>query len=257
VGEDIAFGMEFGRLFDADHGIDLGQDFLEQAGVAQELEGLAGLLRFGQQAEQFVADAFGADAADLRGELLDGGERGGSMAKPRVRSEADGAQHAQVVLGEADGGIADGADEVRVEIGAAADEIADFAGGRIEEEGVDGEIAAEGVFAGVGEGDGFGAAAVGIGGIGAIGGDFDGNAVIGHDDDDAEGLAEGDRLGKERFDAVGERVGGDVPVLGLAAEQEIADAAADEPRLVAVFAQGAQDVQGGGWNGRVQSFMSA
>ena len=100
-------------------------------------------------------------------------------------------------------------------------------------------------------------APVGVGRIGAVGGDFDHGAVVANDGDDAEGLADGDGLGEQRFDAVGEGVRGDVPVFGRAAEQQVADAAADEIRLVAVFPQRAQDGEGGGWNGRVQSFKSA
>ena len=162
-----------------------------------------------------------------------------------------------MVFREARFGIADGAEDARVEIGAAADVIADLAGGRIEEEGVDGEVAPEGVFAGVREGDGAGVTAVGIGRVGAVGGDFDHGAVVAHDGDDAEGLADGDGFGKQRLDAVGEGVGGDVPVLGRAAEEQVADAAADEQHFVAVCPQDAENFKRRGWNGGVQSFKSA
>ena len=92
--EDVAFGVEFGGLFHADERLDFGQDFLEQSSVAQELEGLAGPGRFGQQPEQFVADALGADAADLGCEFLDGGEGGGVDGKAQNGCEAHRAQQA-------------------------------------------------------------------------------------------------------------------------------------------------------------------
>ena len=62
---------------------------------------------------------------------------------------------------------------------------------------------------------------------------------------------------RDRLDAAGQGGGGDVPVLGFAAEKQIADAPADQERLVPVFAQGAQDSERCGWNVRVQSFKSA
>lgn len=77
MSEYVAFGMKFGRLLDANHGGDFGQDFREQAGVVQHLEGGAGGAGFSEQAEEFVADAFSADAPDVRGELADGVGGGG------------------------------------------------------------------------------------------------------------------------------------------------------------------------------------
>ena len=130
--EDIALGVEFGGLFDAGQSFDFGQDCLEQSGVAQELEGFAGFPGLGQEAEQLVADALGADAADLRREGPEGGKGGGFDGEAERGGEAHGAQQAQVVLGEAHRRVADGANDSGLEIRLAVDVIADFAGGRIE-----------------------------------------------------------------------------------------------------------------------------
>ena len=133
MGEDIALGMKFRRLFHADHGGDFGENFAEQAGIVQQLEGGAGLLGFGQQAEEFIADAFGADAVDLRGQRRNSRTGGGVEGKIERSGEAHRAQQAQVVFLKAGGWIADGADEARGEIGLAADVVAQFAADGIEE----------------------------------------------------------------------------------------------------------------------------
>ena len=63
-----------------------------------------------------------------------------------ARGEADGAEHAEFVFGEAQRGIADGADDFGVEIAASADEVEDLVGERIEQQAVDGEVAALDIF---------------------------------------------------------------------------------------------------------------
>ena len=117
--------------------------------------------------------------------------------------------------------------------------------GVVEEHAVDGEVAAEDVFAGVGgELDGVGAAAVGVAAVGAEGGDFGGDVVVG-DDDDAEVGADGLGAGEELLDERGGGAGGDVEVFGGEAEEEIADAAAGEIGLVAGGGEGLDDGGGG------------
>ena len=64
VDPDVAFGMELGRLLDALHGGDLGQDVGQQAGLVQQFEAAA-RAAFGQDADQFVADALGARRARI------------------------------------------------------------------------------------------------------------------------------------------------------------------------------------------------
>jgi hypothetical protein len=82
VHPDVAFGMIFRRLLHAFHGRHFGQDLGQQAARVQQFEAAA-RAAFGEDARQFVADAFGGDLADQRVVALDGGERGGSMANPR------------------------------------------------------------------------------------------------------------------------------------------------------------------------------
>ena len=79
-----------------------------------------------------------------------------------------------MVLGEAGVRVANGAEAFLREVVAAADVVDHRAGLDVEEETVDGEVAALGVLGGVGfEADGLGMAAVVIGSIAAEGGDFD------------------------------------------------------------------------------------
>ncbi len=119
-----------------------------------------------------------------------------------------------------------------------------FKGDGVEQHAVDGEVAAEDVFAGVGgEADGVGAAAVAVGSVVAEGGDLGGDACIA-DEDDAEVRADGEGLWEELLHDVRGGAGGYVEVLGLVAEQEIADASAGEVGLMARGAQGKDDVAG-------------
>jgi len=128
----------------------------------------------GEDAAHFVVDAFGGDAADAGGVGGEGGEGSRLNREAEAGGEADGAEEAEVVFGEAGGGVADGADEAGLEVVAAAMEIEGAPGEGIEVEGVDGEVAAGGVVRGVGvEDDAGGAAAILVGEIGAIGGGFE------------------------------------------------------------------------------------
>ena len=97
------------------------------------------------------------------------------------RSETDGSEHAELVFGEAQGRVADGSEDLGGEVGAASYVVERgcccivgfFVDGWVEQHAVDGEVAAEDVFAGVGgELDGVGAAAVAVGSVVAEGGDF-------------------------------------------------------------------------------------
>lgn len=135
-----------------------------------------------------------------------------------------------MVFGEALVGVADGADGFVGEILAAVDEVDDLVGLGVVEEAVDGEVAAGGVAGGVGfELDRLGMAAVEVGAIGTECRDFD--AVP---EDDAEVGADELSAGEEGSEFGGLGVGGDVEILGLAVEEVIADAAADQVGLVAV-----------------------
>lgn len=224
-------------------------------------------MAFGEHAGELVADALAADLGDLGREPADGGGGIGMEGVVEARGETDGAEHAELVLGEAEDGVADGADDAVAEIFAAVDVVEE--GGLqgfgrdgvlgwelewIEEHAVDGEVAAEDVLFGVvGECDLRWVAAVEVGAVAAEGGDFgeDGLVVDGlADEDDTEVSADGEGLGEEVEDDGGTCVGGDVVVLGGEVEEEVANAAAGEVGLVAAVAEGTDDVvcglEGGG-----------
>jgi len=268
VGPDIALGVELGRLGDAAQADDLGEDFGEEAEVEEQLEAAAGTA-LGEDSGELVADALGADEGDLGGVAANGGGGGGVDLEVEARGEADGAQHSQLVFGEAQVGVADGADDAGGEVFAAVNEVERGGGGvsrceRVEEHSVDGEVAAEDVFAGIGGvTHGIRPSAVGVSAVRAEGGDLDhpseprplagGPGFCGDllfvevlaDEDDAEVGADGEGLGEEGDDLLGGGGGGDVEVLGREAEQQVADAAAGEEGLVAGVAQAAGDGERG------------
>ena len=128
VGPDVALGVELGRLGYAAQADGLGQDLGEEAEIEEQLEAAA-RASLGEDAGEFVADALGADLGDLGGEAADGGGGYGVDLEVEARGEADGAHHAQLVLGEAQCGVADGADDAGGEVFAAMDEVERGAGG--------------------------------------------------------------------------------------------------------------------------------
>ena len=175
VGVDIAFGVEFGRLLAASEGAQLGEELVGEAGVHEEVE-TAGAGGVGDDFGEFLADPFGGDAGEKGGVFLEGGEGVFLDGESGAEGEADGAEEAEGVFAEAFGGVADGAEGFAFEVFEAADVVDDLAGEGILEEAVDGEVAAAGVFLRDGEGDGVGAAVVGVGAVGSEGGDFGGEA---------------------------------------------------------------------------------
>ena len=191
-------------------------------------------------------------------EDLDGVECGGIDLVIEARGETHGAQHAEFVFFETAVGIADGADDSFFQVVLAADEIENLVGGGIQHHAVDGEVAALRVFAGIfGEADFVGMAAIGVAEVGTEGGDFDRLAGVlasafgglcggnfGRNQDDSELLAYGVGLGEDLHDLWRGGVGGDVEVGGVAAEEDVADAASGEESLVAVEAEGADDFGG-------------
>lgn len=243
VGPDIAFGVELGRLGDAFHASGLGQEDFEQSGGVEEFETAAGAA-FGQDAGEFVADPFGGDGGDGGREAREGVPGGGFDFEAEAGGKADGAEQAEAVFGEALSGVADGAEAVGVEVGEAFDVVDDLAVEGIFEEGVDGEVAAEDVLAGVGfEGDGLGAAAVAVGVVGAEGGDLDFGIAIA-EQNDAEVGADFEGAGEEFLEPGGGRAGGEVVVIDGEMEEAVADTAADEEDEFARVAKGGGEAQG-------------
>lgn len=224
VDKDVAFGVELRGLLAALEVEDFGQDLGHETGMNEEVE--AGLTIRGEpDAVEFVADAFGADFGNQGSGLLEGGPGGGFDGEAEGGGEADGAEEAEVVFLESGGGLANGADELGFEVGLAVDVVDERAGFGVVEEAVDGEIAALGILFWSGIGDGFGAAAIAIGAVGAEGGDFDPALAGGGDDDDAEVGADELAAWEQFGDLSGVCGGGDVVVFGIAIEQEITDGA--------------------------------
>ena len=226
VGPDIAFRVVFGWLGAAFEGFHFGEEDLEETGGVEEIEA-ADPVRVEHDPEELVADAFDADGVEGVCLGADGVPCGWVDGVVEGGGEADGAEEAEPVFGEAEGGVSDGAETAVFEVIAAADEIDDVAGERVEEHAVDGEVAAFGVGFRGGEDDVVWAAAVEVGTVGAERGDFE-EVAVEVDDDDAEVCA--DELGarEEGEDLVRGGAGGDVVVVGLAAEEFVADAAAGE-----------------------------
>ena len=242
VAEDVAFGMIVGRLLDAPHARHLGEDRREQPRFGEQLEA-ASRRPFGEDLHDLVADALG-------GHVGDGGRRGADRVQRRgldreaeAGGEADGAQHAQPIFGDARSGVADGADDAGAQVGLAGDEVDHLARQGVEEERVDGEVAAERVLPRRAEVHGARPPAVDVGGVGAERRDLDRHAV-GDDQHDAELGAHGNGPREERLHGLGRRARRDVVVERLAAEQPVADAAAGEVRIVPGRAQPADELSG-------------
>src|SRR4051812_2478450 len=99
-------------------------------------------MALGEHLGQFVADALAGDLVDLMSEALDGRERLIVNLVAEASGKADGAQHAQLVFTEGSFRWADGADYLVAQVLLPANIGENFVCGRIEEQAVDGEIAA-------------------------------------------------------------------------------------------------------------------
>ena len=237
--------MELRGLLAAFELFDLGEDFLEESALVEEVEA-ADAIRVGENFDEFLADAFGADGVDVGGVGAEGVPRGGIYLVVETGGEADGAEEAEFVFAETGDGVADGAEGFGLQVGLAADEVDELVRDRIVEHAVDGEVAAVGVFLGRGEGDHLGTASVDVFVVGAEGGDFEGAAVL-HDEDDAEMGADGLGVGEKFLHLGGFGRGGDVIVVRVESEEFVPHAAAGEIGDVAGLLQAAGEVGGGGF----------
>jgi hypothetical protein len=256
VGPDVALGVELWRLGDSAQTDDFGKDLGQEAEVEEQRKA-AVRATLGEDSGELVADAFCADLGDLCGVAADGGGCDGIDLEVETGGKTDSTQHAELIFGEAKARIADGADDAGGEVIAAVDEVDGGGGGvagsvvgeGIEEQAIDGEVAAEDIFAGVGgEANGVGTAAIGVGAVVAEGGNFSDDVLFIEwlaDKDDAEVRAHGEGFGEERDDLAWSGGGGDIEVHGRDAQQQIAHAAAGEEGLVTRFAQTADEVEGG------------
>ena len=148
-----------------------------------------------------------------------------------------------MILLEAVVGISDRANNPGAQIAHPANQIDQPVGDRIVKHPIDGEIAANRVFLDRAEAHRRRPASVGIFRVGAEGRDFDRLVVIEHHADYAELGADRDRAVEHFLHHFGTRVGRDVVILGLDAEDSIAYTSAGENGAKAGIDQTANDEQ--------------
>ena len=138
-------GMKLRWLLNALHRGHFGQDVLQQTRGVQQFESAA-RAAFGQNSVQLFPNTLRRNARDALVHFSDRRQRARLDFKTKARGEADGAQHAQMVLFETLRGIANGADHAVLQILQAAYVVHHVPGGivhmrRIEQQSIDGEVA--------------------------------------------------------------------------------------------------------------------
>ena len=189
----------------------------------------------------------GGNVLHQRRELRDRRGRLGVDGDAELRGEPHGAQHAHRVLAQARHRRADQLQAPRADVGDAADVVPHFLGRRVEVERVDREVAPRRVL---------GLRAVDV--VGKQPAVLVGRVVAGlrgakrrdldrfrpdMDVDEPESAADDEGAAEQRLHLLRARVGGDVEILGLDAEQEVADRAADDERLEAGVVQLARHLE--------------
>ena len=210
--------------------VDVGQQVLQQLELPEELERPAGgLVR--EQAVDLFADARDRGVQHVRVVLEDGLAAGAVDLEAEARRELDRPHHADRVLAEADVGVADAAQHALFQIFQPADIVDDGERLDVVEEAVDREVAPLGVLFGGAEGVVVGlidaAFALALVGLAAERAGFNDLAPE-NDVGQAEAPPDEKTVAEEAADVVRAGVGADVEILGGAAEQEVADAAADQ-----------------------------
>ena len=153
-----------------------------------------------------------------------------SSAKPSCAAKRRGAQHAQRVLAEARFRVADAADDAAGEILPATEKVCDGSG-QVHGHGVDGKIpAGQVVRETADEAHAVRVAAVVIGAVETVGRDL-GAGTVQKDRHRAVLQPGGDAAGEQAQDVLRQRLRGDIPVMDRAAQQRVAHAPADVPRL--------------------------
>src|SRR3972149_4374035 len=109
MGKDISLRMMELALCDAFHCRDLGKDGLQQVVPVQQLQAFRGV-GTAENLGELVSNSFGADDLDFGGSFSYGMAGGLLDLERQVGGQADGAEHAQLVLGATLAGISDGAD---------------------------------------------------------------------------------------------------------------------------------------------------
>jgi hypothetical protein len=236
---NVAFRVELWRLLHALHPGDFREQHLEQAELVQQNKPNF-RSAFDQNPDEFIADTLGRDVLDERAHLADRFGRLGFDSKSEASREADGPEHAKVILAEPLLRAPDRPDYAVIQIGAPAYKVKDFIGMRVEEQRVDREIPAQRVLFWVRfEVDLLGPPAILVRVIAAEGRHFDGP-----NDHHAEMSANLLGGGVQFKDLGWGCVGSYVKVLRVVAQKEIPDAATDQVRLKTSRAQSLDDCIG-------------
>ncbi len=194
----------------------------------------------------FIDQARHAGLVEIGAMTSDCGARGGLDFEAELGGESHRAHHAHRILAHPQLGIADSADQARLEIVNSAGKIDHLKSLRAVEQRVDGEVAAKRVFLGraesvveanqriVGIGDGLG--------LFAEGGDLD---VLAAEENVDQAKAPADHAGVAEQVAHLLRMGrsGDVEILGLAREHQVAHATADQVGVEAGARQAIENLE--------------
>ena len=157
--------------------------------------------------------------------------------------EFDGAQNADRIFLKADVRLADGAHQPGFEVGFAVDEVEHLARDGVVKEAVDGQVTSTGVFFDVAEDvvaghqQIFGQVVESVGGVRAEGRGLNDLSRGKKDVGEAKASTDEAAVAKHRAHLVRMSGGGDVEVLGGAAQQQVAHAAAREVGLEALGSQ--------------------
>ncbi len=211
---DIAFGMKLWGLLNALEAFDFRQQVNEKAALVQQLE-TATRATFREDTEEFVANALDRDPPNKRGQALDRLHCFRLNRKVQTRSEAYGAQHAQVIFVEALFCISNRADNAAHEIGFSADVIEHLARNRIFHEAIDGEVPPLGIESRIRfESNRVGPAPVGVPSLTTEGRDFYVDSVAARDKNHAKVSSYRLRARKNRKQLFRSSVCTDVVILG-------------------------------------------
>ena len=155
-----------------------------------------------------------------------GGKGGGFDLKIELGGQADGAQQTQVIFAEPFVGRTDRADHFQTQIRFAADPIAQLVLDGVIEQAIHGEIAPQRIRLGIPENHLARPAPILVIGLSTKSRDL--KLVVSlQDDNDAKFSAHSDGAGKKSLDLFRERGGYNVKIIGLAAQQKVANTAAD------------------------------
>src|SRR5438093_11603413 len=122
MNENIAFRMKLRRLLDAAHGFHLRQDMPQEPALVQKIE-CTSRIGAGEDLQQFVTYPLPTDLQDAGGLLFYVLPGAGLDLGTQGAGESDGAEHAQLVLGEPRQRITDGSYYLPPDVGPAVNVV--------------------------------------------------------------------------------------------------------------------------------------